>query len=342
MECLDFGQANITPVSKEGILLKISEYDIFKMYCHNFVELETPFVSELRSSDTANCRITAKYNSLTYKDFKSGESYDCWNYVMNKFNCKYFEALNIISNDFNIRNGIIPVEPRIITANDEFKLKISNIPREKSIIQIVSQPFTIEDYNYWSKYSIPLIKLEEFDVFSAKTVFLIKGTKRTIFDYKKTNPCYAYRFTREGSHSYKIYWPLTKDKKFKWLFSGGSNLDLEGLDCLPLHGDLLVIGKSLKDVIILNLLGYSAISLQGEKNKLEQDTYNMLSKRFNEIISFYDNDSVGLEGANYLLNTYKIGMIFVPIETKCKDISDYVKLHNLDKGKKLMKQLLNG
>ncbi len=334
---------NILPsITSSEILEKISEYDIFKRYCSNFKEIDVSFFSDLRITDTENCRIFITHgNELKYRDFKLGETLSCFQYVMKKFNCTYFEALSIISVDFNIKSGIISIEPRIITANDEFKLKVANnIPREKSIINIISQPWNSIDYNYWSSYKIPFNLLDEYNVYSAKTVFLIKGNKRIIFEYKKNNPCYAYRFTRDGGYSYKIYWPLTKDKKFKWLFSGGAQSDLEGIDCLPLTNKLLIITKSLKDVMVLNLLGYNSISLQGEANKLENDLYIKLSKRFNKIISFYDNDKAGEEGANYLLRTYNIDKIFIPLETNCKDISDYVKLNNLEEGRKLMNKII--
>jgi len=157
----------------------------------------------------------------------------------------------IISNDFNIKSCKVSLDPRIIVANDEFKAKLVNVPREKSIINITSQPWTIEDANYWEQYGIPLSKLDAFDVFSAKYVYLTKGNKRTQMTYSKYNPCYAYRFTYEGQYSYKIYWPLSPDKKFKWLFSGGSENNVEGFDQLPLNGDKLILTKPLP--VFLNL-----------------------------------------------------------------------------------------
>ncbi len=328
---MNFNEISIQ-ITKEEILLKISEYDIFKMYCSNFKELEIPFISELRHSDTANCRITAKYNSLIYKDFKAGSSYDCFNYVMIKYRCNYFEALNIISNDFNLKSSSIPsIEPRIITANDEFKLKIANVPKEKSIIQIVSQPWNSVDYDYWSSYKIPLSLLDEYNVFSAKTVFLIKGDKRIVFSYKKNNPSYAYRFDTEIGYSYKIYWPLTKDKKFKWLFSGGVSSDIEGYSQLPLHGDILILTKSLKDVMSFNLIGYPAISLQGEANKMEQSLVDKLLKRFDRIIVNYDEDLEGIKGSKRMKQQFGFDYFF--IDDGYKDLSEYIKHKSLEEAK---------
>ena len=216
---LEFNSTNL-PITAQEILQKISEFDIFRYYCKNFKELDKSFKSELRVTDTDNCRIFLTHsNELKYRDFKLGQTLSCWQYIMEKFSCKFHEALLIVSNDFNIKKSIITLEPRVIAANDEFKLKMANIPKEKSLITIVSQPFTIYDFNYWDSYKISLEKLVEFDVFSAQYVYLIKGDKRITFSYNKSNPCYAYRFEREGTYSYKIYWPLNPNKKHKWLFS---------------------------------------------------------------------------------------------------------------------------
>lgn len=334
---LNFDDAYLNSISKTEILSKISEYDIFRYYCSNFKELEVAFKSELRKDDNPSCYITNRYNSLLYKDFGNGEYYTCFDYVAKKFNCNHFESLNIISNDFNLRKNKILLEPRDILSNDEFKGKIANIPREKSLITILEQPFTIYDYDYWVQYGISLKKLEEFDVFSAKQVYLVKGNKRITFSYNKNNPCFAYRFNSDIGYSYKIYWPRNPDKKHKWLFSGGSKNDIEGYSQLPLIGDVLILTKSLKDVMVFNILGYNAISLQGEGNKLEQELVNKLLKRFNKIIINYDNDSRGIIETNKLVNQYKFDYFYISEE---KDISDYIKINGLEKAKLLIENKL--
>jgi hypothetical protein len=337
---LSFNNANIHPITSEFILSKISEFDIFKRYCTNFKEIDVSFFSDLRTTNTPNCRIFITFNNeLKYRDFKLGETLNCWQYVMQKFNCNYFEALNIVSNDFNLKSGIIYVEPRVIAANDEFKLKIANnTPREKSIINIVSQPWNSVDFEYWNSYKIPLSLLDEYNVYSAKTVFLIKGTKRVIFDYKKVNPCYAYRFDSDTGYSYKIYWPLSKDKKFKWLFSGGSASDIEGYSQLPLHGDILILTKSLKDCMCYNLIGYPAISLQGEANKLEQSLVDKLLKRFDRIIVNYDEDEEGIRGSIRLKNQFEFDYFFID---EYKDLSEYIKNKSIEEAKIMINDKIN-
>ena len=56
------------------------------------------------------------------------------------------------------------------------------------------------------------------------------------------------------------------EEEMQWLFNGGSAKDIEGYDQLSLNGDTLILTKSLKDCMCYRLLGYDAISLQGETN----------------------------------------------------------------------------
>ena len=330
---LDFNDAQIS-LTADDILQKISEYDIFKFYCKNFIDIDKSFCSDLRIDNNPGCRIYLNSNNqLKYKDFASGDNYNCWNYVMNKFNCTYYEALNIISNDFNLSSIKTNIEPRLILTNDEFKTKIASIPKEKSTITIVEQPWGITDYNYWNQFGITFDILDEYNVFSAKYVYLNKGNRRLTFEYKKSNPCYAYRFTGEGRYSYKIYFPNHPDKKYKWLFSGGSSSDIEGYDQLPLNGNILILTKSLKDCMCYRVLGYSAISLQGEGNKLEQSLVDKLLKRFDKIIINYDCDSRGILETNKLVEQYKFNCFYID---KHKDLSDYIKNEGLDRAKILI------
>lgn len=343
MTFLNFNEAK-TPITSYDILRKVSEYDIFKRYCKNFMEIDVPFCSELRQDNNPSCRVfISNNNAILYKDFGTGECFNCFGYVSKKFYCNYFESLNIIANDFNIGhlNTLELPDPKIIIGGEGNLQNELKTPKTKvkSIINITSQPFNATDYAYWSQFGISLEVLQDYDVFSAKNVYLFKGNKRYIWEYKKSNPCYAYRFTNDGHYNYKIYWPL-EEKHKKWLFSG-SPLDIEGYDCLDLHGELLILTKSLKDVLCLRMMDINAVSLQGEHNKLDNETFHKLSKRFDRIVVMYDNDEPGQKGANYLVKTYNLKSVIIPIESGCKDISDYVKKFGLEEGKKLMDKLIN-
>ncbi len=332
-----FNFDNATIISSDYILSKISEADIFKRYCKNFEVINKPFCSEFRVDNNPSCNIYRSDKGLRYKDFGDGSYYDCFNYIIAKYGCKYFEALNIVSNDFNLANtsdlnNYLPIISDNIPLNRE-----SVYIRLKTQIQVISQPFTISDYNYWSKYHINLELLKEYNVFSAKYVIISKPKGRIIIEYANSNPTYAYKFTGETGVSYKIYRPY--EAKYKWTFNGTKD-DIEGYDQLNLHGKLLIITKSLKDVMCLRALGYNSISLQGEANKLSNDIYKKLLKRFDKIVIFYDQDVVGNYNSDRISKDYDIDKIVIPQEYLTKDISDFIKEFGIKKAKELIKSLL--
>ena len=323
------------------ILNNVSEYDIWKRYCSNFEEIDKPFLSELYNDRNPACRIKHnKFNKLIYKDFGTGDTYSCFDYIQIKYSCNFKESLKIVYNDFKLGSIKYDILPQLVLNNQPEVIKTVN----KSFIEIVPQPFKLVDYDYWMQYGIPLTLLEDYDVFSCRIVYLHTKDGRTItFNYRDDNPIYAYRFCNEGKYSYKIYFPLSKDKKHKWLFSGGSSTDIEGYDNLPLHGEKLILTKSLKDCMVYNLLGLPAISLQGETNKLSIDFVNKLLKRFNEIVVNYDNDEEGIRGSKRLNQQYGFKYFYTD---DYKDLSDYTKDRGLLSAKEMinnkLKQLENG
>lgn len=332
MFSFDDAEAEIT---KEEILAKISEYQIFKYYCKNFEELDKSFLSEFYLDSNPSCRIyISGNNNLYYKDFGSGEHLGCFDYICKKYNINYYECLKVVANDFNIRSIKTAIEPSIIVANDVINIPVK--PRIKSSIEVVSQNYTSVDANYWSKYHIPLQMLEDYDVFSAKFVYLhtFKGT--TVFEYRKSNPIYAYRFTSYNKYSYKIYFPLA-EKKYKWLFSGGSQEDIEGYDNLDMSGEYLILTKSLKDCMAYRLFGINAISLQGEGNKFAPELVQKLLKRFDKIIINYDNDEQGIKSAASLSRLYNFSSF---VFEDAKDLSDLIAAKGLKFTKKTLENKL--
>lgn len=313
-------------LSKEFILSKITDFDIFSKYCSNFKEINKSFCSDLRKDSNPDCRIFNSTYSLLYKDFASGECYNCFTYIQKKYNCNNQECFNIIANDFKLINSnkdtIIPIINDNSTLN--FKMKI------KKEIKIYERNWTWYDKTYWSKYGISSKLLKEYNVIPCKYVNLIIGDKRFTYENNSYNPIYAYKF----DDSYKIYRPLA-NKKDKFLFNGSKD-DLEGYNQLPHLGDLLIITKSLKDIICLKLLNYDAISLQGEQNSLSDRMRDLLLYRFKEIISFYDQDEAGIKGARSL----GFKSILIPLKYESKDLSDLIVKVGLTKAKLIIDKLI--
>jgi len=324
---MNFNEINIQ-ITKEEILSKISEFDIFRYYCHNFQTLDISFISELRDEKNASCRVTDKYGKLIYKDFGTGESYECINYVMRKYGANYYEALNIIANDFKIRQIKTTISPRIILSNDT--IKPIPIIKEKSRIEIISQPWNIIDSEYWGEYLIDFNTLDFYNTVSAHKTFLHKEGIRHSFTYTKSKPRYAYIF----NNGIKAYCPLG-NKLEKWMFTSTGEV-IEGLEQLDEAGDILILTKGMKDVMCYHLLDINAIALPSETSRLKKELVDYLLTRFQRIIINLDNDSTGIESTDKIVTEFGFSSFFIDDQ---KDLSDWIKQN---KSLKKAKKMING
>ena len=90
-------------LSKDMILDRITEIDIFNYYCSSFKGFGQKFCSELRKDTRPSASIIQWHDKLLYKDFGHPEhTFDCFGYVMQLFGCDFYSALRIIDNDFGL------------------------------------------------------------------------------------------------------------------------------------------------------------------------------------------------------------------------------------------------
>jgi hypothetical protein len=205
---------------------------------------------------------------------------------------------------------------------------------DQTHLRIKRRTWSSDDLAYWSSYYIPIKTLEKFDVSPIQYVFL---QDIIVWTHHVDNPIYAYKIY----NGLKTYKPFAKTKHSKWI-SSCTRYDVQGFKQLPKTGDLLIITKSLKDVMVLHELGYSAVAPHGENHAIPNDVIYNLQKRFKHIVVLYDWDYAGIRGAKSLEKKHKLNLIFIPQEHAVKDISDYVKKYTLTKGNKLIKDLLHG
>ena len=323
----DFNTASLQ-ITKEEILKYITELQILKRYCSNYKNFNNSFKSEFYNDTNASCKLVISANGIPYyKDYGNGDYFLAFDYVSRKYRSNYHETCNIISNDFGIKRGNVKIVPELLLNEDTPKLiKI------KSIIKPYIKSFNIIDLNYWSQYGISLNTLNHFNVKACSHVSLIKGYNHFLFEYTKSNPLYSYRFFKNNNEQFKIYNPFGT-KETKWLSNVGADC-LQGYDQLPELGNLLILTKSLKDVMSLYELGYNAIGLQAETNKLSDKSYKELSNRFKEIIILFDNDEQGRISTGEFFMKYELKFFFID---DTKDISDYIKMYNIKKAKIILK-----
>lgn len=338
----DFSKIKENPkITKEEILLKLGEKQIMEKYIGGSI-YDSPILSPLREENNPSFSIKELDNgNIIWRDWGTGKHGDCFNFIQEKYNCTFQESLNIIATDFKLNgNNNISNTCSLFSESVENSNKAKVSTKEKSIIIIKEQPFTLTDKLYWQQFGIRLSTLALYDVYSVKNLWLFKGgVTKLNKNYSNTNPIYAYRFTNFKYYNYKIYQPL-ENKYNKWIFNGNST-DIEGHSQLPMYGDLLIIGKAMKDVMSLYEIGIPAISLQGEHNKLDNELFTQLYNRFDRIMVLYDNDQTGIEAAKKLTDQYPIESIIIPDEYESKDFSDLIRNIGLNKSKKVLNKLIN-
>jgi len=287
------------------------------------------FVSPLRSDSSPTCSFYKnKSGDIIFKDFRGDFSGNFISVVMYKFQCSYYKALQIIANDFgyienrNLEKSTRPIE----IAKTEFK------DSGKATIQVEIRDFDVYELEWWDSFGISLDTLHKFRVYSCKSVFL-NGNYHCSSSYR--DPIYGYyRGKKEGFEYWRIYFP--KRKSFRFLSNWTATI-IQGSQQLPKEGDLLVITKSMKDVMCLYELGITAIAPCSENLFLTDTQYTKLCSRFKNIVLFYDNDLAGISNMNKIRKKFNIKCYWIPKSYKAKDISDFYKKY----GKVKTKEFIN-
>lgn len=312
-----FTSRNVSELSKSEILSKVTELEIFRFYCVPFAQTEKKFSSELRTDNDPSCSIKQMPSGrYIYRDHKEGKTLTCFQYVQEKFNCTENEALNIIAADFNFRSRI-PLVPSLNYVG------LADTPLRKAENQITRIPIKKRNWNtkdtYWSQYHITQEILDLYNVLPLSHMWTQMGNELYLtYRYSSIDPAYSYE---HGDGLRKVLRPFaSRDKKWR------SNIPrhiFSGFDQLDPTGDVLVITKSLKDVMIWRMAGINSISPQGESIRLTEGFINLLYSRFTRILVNYDNDKAGLENMALIKDEFGLQGFTMPQE---KDPSDFVKV----------------
>src|SRR3990167_4762131 len=310
----------------DNIYRHVSQYEIYRYYCGEFT-INKRFSSPLRKDRNPSFAIKLYNGNWLWKDFATGESGSCIHLIMSKFGVDFSGALNIINRDFHL--GLNSTTFKVID-------KVPYVPQEmvenvKSEILIKSRPFTSRDLRYWNSYYIQESTLVKYNVKSISH-YWINGFCFSV----KNHLAFAYEFP----DGYKLYFP--EKEQFKWF---GNSSWIQGLQQLDKSRDTLKITKSLKDVLCMFELGYSAIAPQAESIVIKKEDIDRAKSIFKNIYTLFDYDNAGIHLAWQMRKLYGIQPLFLTeglwkrkLGYKgAKDISDLVK----QKGINYVKELCN-
>lgn len=311
----------IQPITLEYILSRVTEYDIYARYLGQF-KIGYIYNSPFREDKNPSFGIfrSRKTGKLLFKDHGNGLCGDVIKFVQEYTGItNYNDLLHQIVKDLNIKNNTVLKSTK---AYEKF---------EETVIGVVRQPFTNIDITYWNQFGITLDTLKKYNVSSIK-YYLCDGVVKGI--YKDENPMYAYKVYDH----FKIYRPLA-DKYTKWR-NNLTEYDVQGYEQLPEKGDLLIITKSMKDVMCLNEIGYTAISPSSESTFIPDEVLDILKKRFKRILICFDRDKAGVKAMRKISAKTGLNGFLVHKKFHSKDISDAVKNNSFEEIKNWLNQTL--
>lgn len=321
---------DVEPQITKKFLLEQHSQETYLEYYLGIPVKKGLFCSPLRKDNSPTCSFYRnKSGDIIFKDF-SGQFYGNFiNVVMFQYDCSYYKALQIIANDFGfIKRPKLAKNPRPIQeSNTVFK---DSGPAQ---IRVEVQDFIDEELQWWGRYGITKEILKKFRVYSCKTIFLdgsyfTSSTKnQRIFGYYRGKDV-------NGIELWRIYFPGRTS--FKFLSNWKASM-IQGAKQLEKSGDILVVTKSMKDVMCLYSLGIPAIAPNSETLFLSEAQFDKLKARFKHIVVFYDNDLAGISNMRKIRKKFNVQCFWIPRRYGAKDISDfYVKY-----GRETTLQLIN-
>jgi hypothetical protein len=322
-----YNTLNVSKLTKENVLEKVTEYDIYQFYLKGKFDLGKVMPSPFRKDTNPSFGIfkSSKTSSLLYKDHGTGQTGDCFKLVGELFGLTLPQTLKKIYHD--LVDGKLTITTKGIDIKENYK-------NTNTIISVKKKNFTKTDDDFWSKYKvITRDTLKHFNIYPIQ-FYWVNG-KRSLHEYSSDNPMYAYPIYNK----FKIYSPYS-DRKYKFI-SNCNNFDIQGLEYLEYNSHNLIITKSYKDLMVLYGLNldYDVIAVNSESVNIPKSIQKHLNARYTNIYLLYDNDQAGHLGMEKL--AVKTGYKPLYLTTKEKDISDYIENHTVEETKELINTLLN-
>ena len=317
-------------ITKDFILSKVNQESIMQHYTGNDVTSKKLVTSCLRSDNHVTVGYYKSKSGILYMhDFATNEHLDCWNVVMRLYNCSFYKALNIIANDFGLSDtNVVPTKINIIPEIKE---------TESSIIQVQIKDFTDRELEWWKSFGISKKTLKKYHIFSVQHVFLNGELK---FTSSEQCPIYGYYFGKDKNNKekWKIYFPMRTE--FRFLNNTSKKL-LQGYKQLPKTGDLLVISKSMKDIMAMYEFNIPAVAPNSETLFINDKQLEEFKSRFKHILIFYDSDRPGKYNMAKIRREHpELNYYFLP-KYLSKDFTDTIKQVGINKMKELVNQFMS-
>lgn len=274
----------------------VQDYQILQHYLapyHNLGELkvgkniQNPLI--LDKQETPSFGIgKGSQGDFIYNDFATGNKGTAVDLVMTLFGYTYPQAMERIKRDFGL---------------SEAPKKYDTPVEVEVTFDIVFKEFTDDNLAFWQQGGINAVDSGILCVDWYKR----NDEKANKIISKEEDPIFAYKIT---DNCYKLYRPLTLDKRFKfgWLGKKPSEY-VYGYNKLPSEGDICILCAGEKDTETAIAYGYPAICLNSETALPSSELLFDINSRFKIFACCYDLDKTGKEQTEKLK---KLGL--APIE----------------------------
>jgi hypothetical protein len=310
-------------LSLSNILSRIDEYGLYCHYLGFDPDIRETYSSPIREDDDRPS--FSFWNAqpgmgveFMWKDGALDKSGTIVQLLMNLYGISYMDALRKIDTEFKLgftSGDYISPKKKLL----EFKKPKG---KKATTIEISSKTkMSVRAVDFWDSYGISQETLKKYNV----TEIFAAVINETLIRYWELT--FAYRIVDK----YKIYAP--NNSVFKFI----NNFDMkysEGFHQLPKKSDTLIITKSLKDVMVLHELGFESLSPRSESTVLPKEYFKWIDAHYKHVIVLFDNDM------KHNGQKYPYEKKYVPVESECKDISDYVKKYSKEEAKWIIKEML--
>ena len=333
-------------ISKEDILLSVTQEEIFKVVFGYLPEQHRYSTSPFREDNTPDCYFEWYKDTLYFIDWAEPihkrHHRDCFNAIQDYHGVSFYKALEIINDHFklNLLSGHHD-------DSDYVKGKKAEIKEKKEQKKTFKEmPFKARVFNsgvdgdYWLPFEISRSNLFSDDVFP---IIWYKVYSRKLKNYVIIRPQTRSYLVGNFGERVKFYTPDKKGKG-KWATNCNQN-DVWGINDLPLRGKTLIITKSYKDWRVLKNQGLTVIGFQNEGMIPDDEILIPLLERFKDIVILFDNDRAGIEAAQRIvdmINTVyprKARYVHLNSSLQRSQISDPADLIS-KKGKELLTEFL--
>ena len=245
-----------------------------------------------------------------FKDFSTDKQGDGTELVKELFKLSTRgEAAHRIIKDFN---AFVRANPNMVVPVTQLKIEA-----KYKVVSFTARGWNKMDANFWLRFKIGSKILAFFNVQPLKDYTITKnlsdGTTKSLLIHNML----MYGYFRSDGTLYKIYQPFSKENKFMKVVDY-----IQGTDQLTFKKDYLVIGSSLKDIMVFCKLKFKnaeCVAPDSENILIPEHVISGYRLKYKGICTLFDNDAAGIKSMHKYKKVYQIPYVHLDIE---KDLAD--------------------